>query len=55
MERLISDLEFAINAAKTKFLVIRPKGNIYENGLAFEYNVESMETADQYKYLGVNM
>ena len=55
MERLISDVELAINVAKTKVVVFRPKGSIYANELAFEYNGESIETADHYKYLGVNI
>ena len=54
MERLISDLELAFNAAKMK-LVIRPRGSIYGNDLVLEYNGERIETADQYKYFGVNI
>ena len=55
MEGLVSDLELAINVAKTKVVVFRPKGSIYENELNFEYNGESIEMADQYKYLGVSI
>ena len=55
MERLISDAEIAINVAKTKVVVFGPKGSIYENELGYEYNGESIETADQYKYLRVNI
>ena len=54
-ERLISDLELTNNVARTKLFVLRPKGSIYKNKLAFEYKDENIETADQYKYLGINI